>query len=57
MISPVVAVCGDPECPNNASAKQTLCCAACGRCADHSHQDCGQTVSGNTVSYHGRQDQ
>ena len=40
MKSPVESVCGDPECVNNANGKRTLCCSACGKCGDHSHQDC-----------------
>ena len=41
--SPIQAICGDAECVNNANAKMTLVCSACGRCADHSHQDCEET--------------
>jgi hypothetical protein len=38
--TPVLAVCSDPECVNNENARQTLCCSACGKCGEHSHQDC-----------------
>lgn len=43
MKSPILAICSDAECVNNANAKETLCCSDCGKCGEHSHQDCVET--------------
>jgi hypothetical protein len=52
MIDPKDDICCDSECINNANQTHTLCCSKCGRCGNHSHQDCG--ALDNTV--HGRPD-
>jgi hypothetical protein len=51
MKSPAPAVCSDRECLNNVNGVTTLCCAACGKCGDHSHERCDEP---ETV--HGRPD-